>query len=265
MQATVPRAGPVAGPDAAGLPPRLAAGGLRQPRPASARDITDDAQLVEAAGHAVHLVAGSPTNLKITTREDLALAEAILKSRPKPKAPGPIHPFADEVQVVTACPTSAVRHRLAPPAAAAQAGPAARPRRRRPPQFRALVRDLTQLLFFEATHDLRLAPVTVQTPLASAPGHRLGERIGLVPILRAGLGMAEAILELVPDGPRLAPGAVPRPRDAAAGDVLQQAAADAEHRPVAGASTRCWRPAARRSRPSTSSSRLGRGGSSSSA
>jgi 2-C-methyl-D-erythritol 4-phosphate cytidylyltransferase len=62
------------------------------------RDITDDAQLVEAAGHPVYLVTGSSANLKITTREDLSLAEAILKSRPKPKAPRPIHPFDDEVK-----------------------------------------------------------------------------------------------------------------------------------------------------------------------
>jgi 2-C-methyl-D-erythritol 4-phosphate cytidylyltransferase len=60
------------------------------------RDITDDAQLIEAAGHTVHLVTGSTTNVKITTKEDLALAEAVLKSRPKPKAPRPIHPFADD-------------------------------------------------------------------------------------------------------------------------------------------------------------------------
>jgi 2-C-methyl-D-erythritol 4-phosphate cytidylyltransferase len=58
--------------------------------------VTDDAQLIEAAGHPVHLVAGSTSNIKITTREDLALAEAILKARPKPKAKGPIHPFADD-------------------------------------------------------------------------------------------------------------------------------------------------------------------------
>jgi 2-C-methyl-D-erythritol 4-phosphate cytidylyltransferase len=42
--------------------------------------ITDDAQLVEAAGHVVHLVPGSPRNLKITTRDDLALAEAVLRA-----------------------------------------------------------------------------------------------------------------------------------------------------------------------------------------
>src|SRR5581483_7050474 len=43
-------------------------------------DITDDAQLIEAAGHPVHLVVGSAANLKITTQEDLALAEAILQT-----------------------------------------------------------------------------------------------------------------------------------------------------------------------------------------
>jgi 2-C-methyl-D-erythritol 4-phosphate cytidylyltransferase len=60
------------------------------------RQITDDAQLVEAAGHPVHVVEGSPTNVKITTKDDLALAAAILTSRPKPKADRPFHPFAEE-------------------------------------------------------------------------------------------------------------------------------------------------------------------------
>jgi 2-C-methyl-D-erythritol 4-phosphate cytidylyltransferase len=58
--------------------------------------ITDDAQLIEAAGHPVVVVEGSASNLKITTKGDLFLAEAILKSRPKPKGSGPIHPFAEE-------------------------------------------------------------------------------------------------------------------------------------------------------------------------
>ncbi|HEV3024159.1 MAG TPA: 2-C-methyl-D-erythritol 4-phosphate cytidylyltransferase, partial [Pirellulales bacterium] len=53
-------------------------------------------QLVEAAGHPVYVVEGSAQNIKLTTKSDLFLAEAILKSRPKPKAAGPIHPFADE-------------------------------------------------------------------------------------------------------------------------------------------------------------------------
>jgi hypothetical protein len=43
-------------------------------------------------------VNGSASNIKITAREDVALAEAILKSRPAPKTPRPIHPFDDEVR-----------------------------------------------------------------------------------------------------------------------------------------------------------------------
>jgi uracil phosphoribosyltransferase len=66
------------------------------------------------------------------------------------------------------------------------------------PQFRALVRDLAQLLFYEAAADLRLDAVTVRTPLAECAGRQIAERVALVPILRAGLGMAEAILELLP-------------------------------------------------------------------
>jgi 2-C-methyl-D-erythritol 4-phosphate cytidylyltransferase len=60
------------------------------------KEITDDAQLVEAAGHPVHVVEGAGTNLKITSKADLHLAEAVLKSMPKPKPAGPAHPFAEE-------------------------------------------------------------------------------------------------------------------------------------------------------------------------
>jgi 2-C-methyl-D-erythritol 4-phosphate cytidylyltransferase len=60
------------------------------------KGITDDAQLVEALGHAVHVVQGSPLNVKITTKADLMLAAAILKSRPDPKPNRAAHPFADE-------------------------------------------------------------------------------------------------------------------------------------------------------------------------
>jgi 2-C-methyl-D-erythritol 4-phosphate cytidylyltransferase len=63
------------------------------------KDITDDAQLVEAAGHAVHVVEGAATNIKITSRSDLTLAEAVLKAMPKPKPAGPIHPFAAEEEM----------------------------------------------------------------------------------------------------------------------------------------------------------------------
>ena len=60
------------------------------------KEITDDAQLIEAAGHAVHVIDGATTNIKITTKHDIYLAEAVLKSLPKPKVSGPIHPFAED-------------------------------------------------------------------------------------------------------------------------------------------------------------------------
>jgi uracil phosphoribosyltransferase len=67
-----------------------------------------------------------------------------------------------------------------------------------PKKFRELVREIAQLLFYEATQDLSLAPLTVQTPLAPADGHEVAERIGIMPILRAGLGMSEAVVDILP-------------------------------------------------------------------
>ncbi len=57
---------------------------------------TDEAQLVEGLGQRVTVVPGSPINLKITSREDLRLAEQALKALPKPKFSGPAHPFAND-------------------------------------------------------------------------------------------------------------------------------------------------------------------------
>jgi 2-C-methyl-D-erythritol 4-phosphate cytidylyltransferase len=57
---------------------------------------TDEAQLVERLGQPVTVVPGSPINLKITTKEDLRLAEQALRALPKPKLAGPLHPFADD-------------------------------------------------------------------------------------------------------------------------------------------------------------------------
>jgi 2-C-methyl-D-erythritol 4-phosphate cytidylyltransferase len=58
--------------------------------------VTDDAQLVERLGRAVTLVPCSSLNLKITTRDDLKLAEQVLRVLPKPKLEGFQHPFADD-------------------------------------------------------------------------------------------------------------------------------------------------------------------------
>lgn len=67
-----------------------------------------------------------------------------------------------------------------------------------PKKFRELVREITQFLIYEATADLQLTDKPVQTPLAPYPGKEIGDRIGLVPILRAGLGMVEPVLEMIP-------------------------------------------------------------------
>ena len=65
-------------------------------------------------------------------------------------------------------------------------------------KFRELVRELALLLCYEATEDLSLAPTTVNTPMGEAAGWEAGEVIGLVPILRAGLGLVDGIQELLP-------------------------------------------------------------------
>jgi len=67
-----------------------------------------------------------------------------------------------------------------------------------PKKFRELVREIAALLTYEATADLAVNPIDVQTPLASMQGVELQHKIGLVPILRAGLGMVEGIWELMP-------------------------------------------------------------------
>lgn len=67
-----------------------------------------------------------------------------------------------------------------------------------PKKFRELVRELAQFLLYEATLDLELEPFPVETPLAALTGRRIAAHIGLFPILRAGLGMVDPILELIP-------------------------------------------------------------------
>lgn len=67
-----------------------------------------------------------------------------------------------------------------------------------PSVFREQVHRLTELLTYEATKDLELEQVIVETPMESSEGYRLKGRIGLVPILRAGLGMVDPVLAMLP-------------------------------------------------------------------
>lgn len=68
----------------------------------------------------------------------------------------------------------------------------------KPKKFRELIREIAILLAYEATSDLTLEAATVTTPMGEAAGHVLQEKIGLIPILRSGLGMVEGIWEMMP-------------------------------------------------------------------
>jgi len=67
-----------------------------------------------------------------------------------------------------------------------------------PKLFRELVDEITTFLAFTALKDLRLRSVEVTTPVAKTTGQRVDERIVLVPILRAGMGMLNAMLDVLP-------------------------------------------------------------------
>ncbi|MCK4741026.1 MAG: uracil phosphoribosyltransferase [Anaerolineales bacterium] len=73
-----------------------------------------------------------------------------------------------------------------------------RDRRTEPKKFRELIREISALLTYEATSDLLITPIQIETPLERIEGASLQHKIGLVPILRAGLGMTEGVWELMP-------------------------------------------------------------------
>jgi len=74
-----------------------------------------------------------------------------------------------------------------------------RDQRTDPKKFRELLREISVLLAYEATADLATDEVSITTPLGQSTERRLEERVGLVPILRAGLGMVEGMWNLMPN------------------------------------------------------------------
>jgi uracil phosphoribosyltransferase len=76
---------------------------------------------------------------------------------------------------------------------------ALRDRHTTPPDFYRLVRELGTLMAYEATADLDLVPRDIETPLETMTGVRLSGGVGIVPILRAGLGLAEGFRQVLPD------------------------------------------------------------------
>ena len=73
-----------------------------------------------------------------------------------------------------------------------------RDKRTQPQEFRRLLGEISALMIYEATRTFAVKKVTVQTPLAPCAGLQLEREVALVPVLRAGLGMLDAILELIP-------------------------------------------------------------------
>ena len=73
-----------------------------------------------------------------------------------------------------------------------------RDERTEPKKFREVVRELSWLLGYEALADVGVRPLDIRTPMEAMTAHELDARIGLIPILRAGLGMVDAMLELMP-------------------------------------------------------------------
>ena len=73
-----------------------------------------------------------------------------------------------------------------------------RRRETEPKKFRELISELAMMLVYEATQDLRVVDSTIETPLTITTGALMAEKVGLVPILRAGLGMVEGAWKLLP-------------------------------------------------------------------
>jgi len=68
-----------------------------------------------------------------------------------------------------------------------------------PAQFRSSIHTLSTLLAFEVFRDLELCEIAVDTPLTQTSGHLLKQRVGIIPILRAGLGLVDPILDILPE------------------------------------------------------------------
>jgi uracil phosphoribosyltransferase len=67
-----------------------------------------------------------------------------------------------------------------------------------PQEFRRVLGEVAALMIYEATRSFAVEPVSIRTPLEKARGHALKREVVLVPVLRAGLGMLDSILQLIP-------------------------------------------------------------------
>src|SRR5881392_1499899 len=73
-----------------------------------------------------------------------------------------------------------------------------RDKRTKPQEFRRVLSEVAALMLYEATRSFAVEPISVSTPLAPARGFQLKREVVLIPILRAGLGMLDSLLQLLP-------------------------------------------------------------------
>src|SRR5215216_2793092 len=119
--------------------------------------------------------------------------------------------------------------------------------------FRQTLDDAAMILAYEAMRSLRADEFEVQTPLESAQGVRLADEVVLVAILRAGLGLVDGFLRLVPDA-RVGHLGMYRDEEALRPVGYYENLPSGVATPRCSSSTRCWRPAAARPRRSPGSS-----------
>ncbi len=74
-----------------------------------------------------------------------------------------------------------------------------RDRKTKPEMFRSALKRISRILAVEASKDLKLADINIKTPLENTAGYELAQEVVLVPVLRAGLGMLDGFLEVIPD------------------------------------------------------------------
>ena len=122
-------------------------------------------------------------------------------------------------------------------------------------EFRELLEEISMLMVYEVTRDLPTEEVEVETPICKCKTRMLaGKKLGIVPILRAGLGMVDGVTTLVPAARSWSYRPVPRSADAGACGILLQAACGCRRIVNCWYWIPCWPPAEAPARPSASSS-----------
>src|SRR5579859_4375521 len=139
-------------------------------------------------------MSGTISDEALREKERWFMVEANIQSGGRPKLPmqGVPQPGRDEVLHLPRVHISThpvMRHKMT----------ALRDKNTQPPEFYRLVKEIGALLAYEATASLALERSPIETPMGPMVGERLAGGIGVTPVLRAGLGLAEGFREVLPD------------------------------------------------------------------